>query len=740
MRNKIYFMFMVVISIVVVFFLYLETKSRIDVLKKKTIAIHQAQLNASINQYKASNKFIFDSVINDKEVLILQKKALETNDEQQRDIYRKELYKKLNPFYQHLKEYGIKQLHFHFPDTTSFLRFHKPNKYGDNLKDIRYSLVLANRDLRPVFGFEEGRIFNGYRLVYPLFYEKEHIGSVEISLGFNALNKITLENYYTFQYMILNKNIVEGKVFSGEKRNYDKSSISDDFYHEVNSFSNYKSGFSTNGKTITVDAFTKINEELRNEIDSKTLLQYKHIVKFIQVDGKYYVVSLMPINNIQNKNIGYIISYDYCECVRDMYDEFYMKLILVGILFIAIFFFMYQQDQVKKELKKITAIANQERDNAMASSKAKAEFLANMSHEIRTPLNAIIGFIDILKEENRGRKAEYYVDIIKSSTLGLLEIIEDILDFSKIESGKLTIEKIDFDVRKELGIIAKIFEEKCLKKNLDFSLEFDKNLPQVINTDLFRLRQVLLNLISNAVKFTPDGEKIRVSIDYEKKVLCVSVRDNGIGVSEDKQEHIFEVFNQEDSSTTRKYGGTGLGLSISYELVKLLGGELKLHSKLGVGSDFYFSIPIEQGQSNIEEKRIIGEDTTFNLESVLLVEDNASNQMLMEILFKKLNLQCDIAGDGLVAINKFKQKKYDIILMDENMPNMNGIEATKLILEYEAKNSLPHTPIIALTANALAGDRERFLAIGMDEYLTKPINLKILRETLAKFLLQKETK
>ena len=740
MKNKIYFLLVIAITIVVIFFLYLETKSRIDVLKNKTIGIHQAQVYSSINQYKASNKFIFESIINNKDILVLQKKALETHDEQQRDIYRKELYHKLNPFYIHLKEYGIKQLHFHFPDTTSFLRFHKPNKYGDNLKNIRYSLVVANRDLKPVFGFEEGRIFNGYRLVYPLFYEKEHIGSVEISIGFDAINKISLENYHTYQYMILNKNVIEGKVFSGEKRNYDISLISKEFYHEVNTFSNYKHGFSTNLKTIDVDTFKKINKHLEKELNTKVLLQYKHIVKFVKVDNQYYVVSFMPINNIQNKNIGYVISYDYCECVKDMYNEFYMKLILVSILFLAIFFFMYRQYLAKKELNMITTIANQERDKAMASSKAKAEFLANMSHEIRTPLNAIIGFIDILKEENRGRKSEEYVDIIKSSTLGLLEIIEDILDFSKIESGKLTIEKIDFDARKELGVISKIFEEKCLEKNLDFSLTIEKNVPKVINTDLFRLRQVLLNLVSNAVKFTPNGEKIRVCIGYESKSLYISVRDNGIGVSEDKQNHIFEVFNQEDSSTTRKYGGTGLGLSISYELVKLLGGELKLHSKIGIGSDFYFSIPVGIGDVSLEEITLReNKNIIFNSELVLLVEDNSSNQMLMNILLQKLNLRCEVAEDGLVAINKFKHKKYDLILMDENMPNMNGIEATKHIIQYEKQNTLPHTPIIALTANALSGDRERFLDVGMDEYLSKPINLEKLKKVLSLFL-TKETK
>jgi len=734
MKNKVYLLFIISIATIVIAFLYLETKSRIDVLIEKTQNIHISQINSAIHQYKSSNKFIFDSIINDDEVLVLQKKALENKDEEHRAIYRDALYQKLDYFYMHLKEYGIKQLHFHFPDATSFLRFHKPKQFGDNLKDIRYSIVVANRDLKPVFGFEEGRIFNGYRLVYPIFYKKEHIGSVEISIGFDAINKISLQNYHTYQYIILNKDVVEGKVFSGEKKNYDKSLVNDHFYHEVNSFSNYKKGFTTNKKILTLDNFEKINKQLKKEITTESLLQYKHIVKFIKIDGLYYFASLLPINNIQNKNIGYIISFGSCACVQDMYNELYLKIILVSLVLLVVFFYLFKQSQSNKELEKLTKIANEERDKAMASSKAKAEFLANMSHEIRTPLNAVIGFIDILKEENKGRKAEKYVDIIKSSTIGLLEIIEDILDFSKIESGKLEIEKIDFNVKNELSVISNIFEGKCFEKNIDFSLEFDKNIPEIINTDLFRLKQVLLNLVSNAVKFTPNGEKIRVNIGYEEKALTVSVLDNGIGVSKDKQKHIFEVFNQEDSSTTRRFGGTGLGLSISYELVKLLGGELKLHSEVGIGSEFYFVIPITLGDKiskQLEETTLID---TFHSQLVLVVEDNPSNQMLMEILLKKLNLQYEIASDGLIAINKFKQKKYDIVLMDENMPNMNGIEAAKNILEYENENNLQHTPIIALTANALNGDRERFMEAGMDEYLSKPINLEKLKEVLSRFL------
>ncbi len=214
-----------------------------------------------------------------------------------------------------------------------------------------------------------------------------------------------------------------------------------------------------------------------------------------------------------------------------------------------------------------------------------------------------------------------------------------------------------------------------------------------------------------------------------------------IGIAQDKLSHIFEAFNQEDSSTTRKYGGTGLGLSISSELVKLLGGKLKLKSKIGVGSEFYFSLPVEIGKDvKVLEEKI--QKTDFTNKKILLVEDNKTNQLFMKIILKKMGFSFDIANDGLEAVKNFKlcnstdarTNKYDIILMDENMPNMGGIEATQNILEYEKENSLKHTPIIALTANALKGDREKFLEAGMDEYLTKPVNKKRLINLIWKFL------
>jgi len=383
----------------------------------------------------------------------------------------------------------------------------------------------------------------------------------------------------------------------------------------------------------------------------------------------------------------------------------------------------------KQHIENFNKILTTQIDDATTANKAKSEFLANMSHEIRTPLNAILGFIDLLKEDTKGRKSENYVNIIDNSSKSLLKIIEDILDFSKIESGKLDIDKVDFNSKAEFEVITHLFDAKCSEKNISLILNLDKNIPQIINTDPFRIKQIISNLLSNAIKFTKEGKNIIVSIIYKNKSIFVSVKDDGIGISKNKLKHIFEAFNQEDNSTTRNYGGTGLGLSISSELVKLLGGKLKVKSKEGIGSEFYFLIPVTIGEI-LQLDTNITNNIDFKNKKLLLVEDNKANQIFMKVVLKKINLEFDIANDGIEAIDMFKSNRYDIILMDENMPNMNGIEATKQILEYEKKNNLAHIPIVALTANALKGDRQRFLEAGMDEYLAKPLDKNKLNKTL----------
>jgi len=724
---------MIVILCAVILYLIFEKNKQIDVLKTKSKEQHESQINSIINQYKTSNSFIFKSIIDNKDVLLLQKKALDSKSAIEQDKYRKLLYKKLEHFYSHLKEYGIKQLHFHLPDNKSFLRFHKPNKYGDDLSDIRNSIVFVNKNLKAIDGFEEGRIFNGYRFVYPLILEKEHIGSVEISIGFNAINKISMTNYKIFQYMILNKEVVDGKVFSGERKNYEQSTINENFFHEVNSFLNYKNNSEFQKDIFSLSVFRKINTMLSEKFDTAYFLEYKSKIEFFEFSDLHYYVSLLPIQNIQNENIGYIISYTKCECIRGIYDEFYIKLLLVVLLFLLLILYLYKREMSKIELENLNKIANEQRDKAIKSASVKAEFLANMSHEIRTPLNGILGFVELLSETVTDKKSKEYLKIVNDSSHHLVGIIDDILDFSKIESGKLNLDKHDFLVKKEFEVITHLFEAKASQKNISLHLDISKNVPLSLNSDPLRIKQVISNLVSNAIKFTHKEKNIYITISYRDNYLDISVKDEGVGIASEKLKHIFEAFNQEDNSTTREYGGTGLGLSISSELVSLLGGRLKVSSEIGKGSEFYFTIPVLIG-TLVEKTDTKIDKITFENKKILLVEDNKSNQILMSVILKQMNITFDIANNGEEAVDIFKINKYDLVLMDENMPKMNGLEASKIILDYEKTHTIEHTPIVALTANSLSEDKKRFLEAGMDEYLSKPIDRFELNRVLQNLL------
>jgi len=382
------------------------------------------------------------------------------------------------------------------------------------------------------------------------------------------------------------------------------------------------------------------------------------------------------------------------------------------------------------------------------ASKVKSEFLAGMSHEIRTPLNAMLGFVDILKAGEKDKVRQKHFNIIKSSGASLLTIINDILDFSKIESGKMLLEKRKFATKKPFKDVSQLFYEKAKENGIDLKIQFDINLPRFFVGDVVRIKQVAGNFLSNAIKFTQKGGEIIISIDYNTSLdeLSFSVKDTGIGIAKKNIKKIFESFTQENNTTTRKFGGTGLGLSISKALIDSMDGKISVTSVLKEGSTFSFTLPILEAEFNENMNDIPLEKIDFNKQlngKVLLVEDNKTNQMLINILLDDLGLDIDLAENGLEAVEMFtsvmldsKKSKYDLILMDENMPKMSGVEATAIILELEKKNDLEHTPIVALTANALATDRAKFLAAGMDEFVSKPIDHEIFVRVLHSFLIK----
>lgn len=405
--------------------------------------------------------------------------------------------------------------------------------------------------------------------------------------------------------------------------------------------------------------------------------------------------------------------------------------------------------QINQDLEKKVKKRTQELEEALIEAnkahKAKSDFLANMSHEIRTPLNAIIGFAQYFTNSDKLDEKDFkYASIIEKSALSLLTIINDILDFSKIENGNFEIFIDECEIFDLVNSVGELFSQKMGEKYINFNFNFDEEIPLNILTDPIRLKQVLSNLLSNAIKFTPQEESISLNVKLidkndSKALLLFEIVDTGIGIAKDKIDAILKPFVQLENLSNKKHVGTGLGLSICNNILKLLHSKLEIKSEEGKGSSFFFYLECliaDELKEDLEEeveKDFEKEDHNLDIK-VLLAEDNSANQELMKLVFQELNLDLEIASNGEEVVKMYKEdSSFDIILMDINMPKLNGIEAFKKIREYEKNNKLKEIVVVALTANAIKGDKERFEEHGMNEYLSKPINFDKLKLLLSKY-------
>jgi PAS domain S-box-containing protein len=412
--------------------------------------------------------------------------------------------------------------------------------------------------------------------------------------------------------------------------------------------------------------------------------------------------------------------------------------------------------RLNKYLNEQTARANEMADLAKKASAAKSEFLANMSHEIRTPLNGVISMIGLLQDMNLTAEQLEYARIAGISGEILLSLINDILDFSKIEAHKLELETLDYNLRSVLDNTTNLLTNEAHEKELELVCIVEPSVPSLLRGDPGRLRQILVNLGSNAVKFTAHGKiVIRVVLESEDErnaTIRFSVSDTGIGIPVDRQDFLFSPFSQVDGSTTRNYGGTGLGLAISRQLAELMGGRIGLESKEGIGSTFWFTAVFEKQVArplssddepmNIEGTGAIDRIVTGHAIShsfkrkirILVAEDNPVNQKVAQALLGKMGLQSDVVANGLKAVNALQITPYDLVLMDCLMPEMDGYEATSKIRQPGSKALNPCIPIIAMTALAMHGDREKCIQAGMNDFIAKPVLRRDLTKILHKWL------
>jgi len=394
-----------------------------------------------------------------------------------------------------------------------------------------------------------------------------------------------------------------------------------------------------------------------------------------------------------------------------------------------------EQKRISSELIEAKNKAEIATEIAEAVLKSEQQFLANMSHEIRTPMNAIVGFTKVLLKTDLSAKQSEYLKAIQTSGDALIVLINDILDLAKVDAGKMTFEQIAFKMKPSFSAVLHLFDIRMQEKKLAFFSEYDNNIPEVLVGDFVRLQQIILNLISNALKFTSKGQ-ITVSAkllnENDKEALIrFSVTDTGIGIAEDKLSFIFETFQQATSSTSRIFGGTGLGLAIVKQLVEKQGGTINVKSKPNEGSTFSFTLSFPKTNATIElESGILELEQEIQNIKVLVVEDIKLNQLLMRTILEDFKFKYDMADNGKIALEKMQTETYDIILMDLQMPEMNGFEAT----EYIRNIMDSKIPIIALTADVTTVDVEKCKAAGMNDYVSKPLDERILYAKIIELL------
>lgn len=722
-RLRVFLIFIYLVCLAGLFY-FTQTyqKDRISVLLDKQLSNLETQYQLFLKNNSNLADLIYDELVLKEDVIELFKQAkLQKENPEQLKLIREELLTLLSTSYKNYKKQNLLQFQFVFEDNISFLRMHKPSKYGDDLTSIRVDFEEVNKTKKIVRGFVQGKIAHGFRNVYPLFdKEKNYIGAVELSFESFLLQKYLETIGDTHSHFLIKKEIFNDKTL-GEKSlllNYSQSTEHEDYL--VSNTKEHAGAQFINKKNENKKMIKDLKESIKIGFENKKPFS---LYSLYNSDGK--IISFHPIKQAVTEEIpAWIITYEEEKFIQIVINNSNTLRVAVGFMLLIILMFINRILIQQKELE-------EEKIKAQRASNAKSEFLANMSHEIRTPLNGIIGLTEIVLKTKLNETQEDYLLKAKSSSNALLNVINDILDYSKIEAGKIDINIQEFKLQDLLDNVSNLFGYQIHQKKLKLIFNLQKDIPELLIGDSLRIMQILNNLVGNAVKFTHEGTisvdiKIKQKDETQKNVrLSFCIKDTGIGISEKNINKLFTAFEQGDNSSTREYGGTGLGLLISKKITNLMDGDIWVESTLGEGTQFYFDILLQYSK----EKSIMKKDLkSLENKEILIVEDNEIEREYLLGILNSWKAKITQAKDGLEALKLIEKNRYDFIFLDWQMPRLNGIEVLHALKEQNHDIS----SIMMITAY----EKSELLKIAdsqnikIAKILTKPYTPSVLLNTL----------
>lgn len=568
-RKILYAIIFILIQLIILIPPYLHVSEKRHALEQHETETLRDTYRISVDSYDKITKLLYAEVINRPEILQLMASA-NTTDVAQQNRARQELYLALKETYQNLQSFNLRQLHFHLPDGTSFLRFHRPDKFGDKLFDVRYSVKWANTQKKPIYGFEEGRIYNGFRYVFPLFYENKHIGSVETSISFSAIEEMIKQVIPGELVLLLKKQMVVNKVFNSEQDNYHAVALTDVYVEETAALKNRK--------LLSSDLLSQINLQLRPDIAENLALEQSFIME-TTVQDIHYLITFIPISNVQEYKVGYLVAYNQGNQLNELQWTFYERYVGLSIINILIFTLFISIIESKNRISSQNVHLN-------LLMQEKNEIMGIVAHDLKNPLSAIKGYAEELNEEAEQMSLEeihLYAGKIEYSSQRMFGLITNLLDVNAIESGKIKVVLQSVQLDAVLAECVANHRDQATQKNI--ILELTRVACQ-LETDPQLFQQVMNNLISNAIKYSHSQTTVSIQMHLEgEKVECI-VEDQGPGLSSEDLTKLFGKFTRLTPLPTAGEHSTGLGLFIVKKLVDTLGGRIWCESELGKGTKF----------------------------------------------------------------------------------------------------------------------------------------------------------